>query len=194
MLHVGRIRRRINIETETNPINLPLQNVYGVPKETYHEYLRKEKKKFPSCTGNNPSNPTYFQISYLKNNQYSDNAKKHGYGLKHFIIKKSEDSFDEKPRGRKYFEKKNEETSQNLGFFSINKSYDFLPRRQYNIISGKDEPPFDNIPSQRGFFSNLAYLNFVIEQDKKNDKTLKMRKNYGLNDGIYDYLEKNNYV
>ena len=86
---------------------------------------------------------------------------------------------------------KNEETSQNLGFFSINKSYDFLPRRQYNIISGKDEPPFDNIPSQRGFFSNLAYLNFVIEQDKKNDKTLKMRKNYGLNDGIYDYLKKN---
>ena len=65
MLHVGRIRRRINIETETNPINLPLQNVYGVPKETYHEYLRKEKKKFPSCTGNNPSNPTYEYVQVL---------------------------------------------------------------------------------------------------------------------------------
>ena len=194
MLHVGRIRRRINIETKTNPINLPLQNVYGVPKETYHEYLRKEKKKFPSYTGNNAANPTYLQISYLKNNQYSDNMKKHGYGLKHFVIKESEDYADEKPRGRKYFEKEGKETTQNIGFFSDRKSYNFLPRREYNIISGKDEPPLDHIPSQRGFFSNLAYLNFVIEKDKKNTEALKMKKNYGLNDGIYDYLEKNNYV
>ncbi len=195
MLHVGRIRRRINIETDTNPINLPLDNVYGVPKQTYHEYLRKEKKKFPNCTGNNISNPTYLQISYLNNNKYSlETQPKHGEGLKHFNIKNAINSEEEKPRGRKRFENMGTETSQNLGFFTTKKSYNFLPRRSYNILSGKDEPPLPEVPSQRGFFSNLAYLNFIIDQDKKNDKILQNRKKLGLNDGIYDYLEKNNYV
>ena len=195
MIHVGRIRRRINIETDTNPINLPLDNVYGVPKLTYHEYLRKEKKKFPNCTGNNIANPTYLQISYLNNNKYSlENNPKHGEGLKHFDIKSAIKTEVEKPRGRKRFENMGTETSQNLGYFSTKKSYNFLPRRSYNILSGKDEPPLPEIPSQRGFFSNLAYLNFIIEQDKRNDKVLQNRKKFGLNDGIYDYLEKNNYV
>ena len=195
MLHVGRIRRRINIETDTNPINLPLDNVYGVPIQTYHEYLRKEKKKFPNCTGNNISNPTYLQISYLNNNKYSlENNPKHGEGLKHFNIKNAINSEEEKPRGRKRFENMGTETSQNLGYFSTKRSYNFLPRRSYNILSGKDEPPLPEVPSQRGFFSNLAYLNFIIDQDKKNDKILQNRKKLGLNDGIYDYLEKNNYV
>lgn len=195
MLHVGRIRRRINIETDTNPINLPLDNVYGVPIQTYHEYLKKEKKKFPTCTGNNIANPTYLQISYLNNSKYSLETKpKHGEGLKHFNIKNAIENEVEKPRGRKRFENMGTETSQNLGYFSTKRSYNFFPRRSYNILSGKDEPPLPEAPSQRGFFSNLAYLNFIIEQDKKNAQLLQKRKKLGLNDGIYDYLEKNNYV
>ena len=46
-MNVGRVRKRLNIESNYNPVNDPTANVYGRQIKSYSEYLKKDKKKYP---------------------------------------------------------------------------------------------------------------------------------------------------
>ena len=48
-MNVGRIRKRINIESSFNPLNNPTNNVYGWQPVSYSDYLKKNKKKYGKC-------------------------------------------------------------------------------------------------------------------------------------------------
>jgi hypothetical protein len=71
MINVGRIRKRINIESNNNPINYPSKNNYGKVIKSYSDFLMKDKKKFPDFHGNNVEFPEYLKINYLKDEKLS---------------------------------------------------------------------------------------------------------------------------
>ena len=65
-MHVGRIRKRINIESKLNPINNPLSNTYGKESKLHSQSQMRNKKFFPLYTsGNNVCAPDYMKLTNL---------------------------------------------------------------------------------------------------------------------------------
>ena len=199
-MNVGRIRKRINIESSFNQINNPTDNVYGRQPVSYSDYLKKNKKKYHLYEfGNNETSPEYLKISYMHDNEFSVVHKQK--------YEKRKKCYNDRNRDREAFNTSrnnskrtyqfntNTETTYFLDNPSPPKNFKFYPKkRNFNILSNTDENEYNiDLPSQQHYFSRLAYLNMFIE---KNDETLDKLKHitHRKNDGIYDYLVNNKYI
>lgn len=202
-MHVGRIRRRHNIENSSSYLNNLSFNTYGVEDPGYLQNLRKEKKKFSGIYGSNESAPDYLKISdkYIR-------EKNQNFVEKDFRIIKylnpgeylNSKSFVISPSSKRTFtEVANIETKKFLDNEIPKRSYEFAPKqRDFNIISNRNSKVIPPSKMTNNYFTNLIELNmFIKKQDKEKEYLKQMRdnkyKSYG-NVKIDDYLERHNYV
>ena len=188
MINVGRIRKRINIESNNNPINYPCKNNYGKVIKSYSDFLMKDKKKFPDFHGNNVEFPEYLKINYLKNEKlFKEFLPKNQNGLKiiNFVPKETKTV-----NSKKIIAPKN----NNEDPIFIPRTYDFKRFRNYNILSGKPEKIYFNNKPQGNIFARLAYINMFVNENDKNHVLITFNNNHHLNDGVYDYLKENKYI
>lgn len=191
-IHVGRVRKRLNIESKLNPINDPTSNIYDPPFISGTDYYKYRRRKFPDYCGNNYNAPDYFKVSGLPDTRISyEYRDKHVHQKKGLELPAAGKSNENIRRGIKCFSdgcnRESKPFTENLGTKSVSIG------RGYDIISTLDEPNIEVPTGSRKYFSYLANLNVFINNWDKNDGALK-RKSNRLNDGIYDYLKTNQYV
>ena len=188
MINVGRIRKRINIESNNNPINYPCKNTYGRVIKSYSDFLMKDKKKFPDFHGNNVEFPEYLKLNHLKDEKLSKEfLPKNQSGLKkiNFEVKEKKIVNSKKIIGP---------NNNNEDPIFIPRTYDFKRFRNYNILSGKPEKIYFNNKPQGNIFARLAYINMFVNENDKNHVLITFNNNHHLNDGVYDYLKENKYI
>ena len=198
-MNVGRVRKRLNIESNYNPVNDPTANVYGRQIKSYSEYLKKDKKKYPMYQfGNNVTFPEYLQVSNLDNNKFSV-MHKPKYVIRKKCITESTREVEKVNTyniSKKTFDfNANTESTDFLDNPSPPKNFKFYPKkRNFNILSNSEEFDYTvNLPSQPPYFSRLAYLNMFIDKNDELQEKLN-HVNHRKNDGIYDYLVTNKYI
>lgn len=188
MINVGRIRKRINIESNNNPINYPCKNNYGKVIKSYSDFLMKEKKKFPDFHGNNVEFPEYLKINYLKDEKLSKEfLPKNQNGLKKIKFEPKENKI---VNSKKIIAPINNHEDP----IFTPRTYEFKPFRSYNILSGKPEKIYFNNKPQGNIFARLAYINMFVNENDKNNVLITYNNNHHLNDGVYDYLKENKYI
>lgn len=197
-MHVGRIRKRINIESRLNPINNPLSNIYGKESKLHSQSQMRNKKFFPLYTsGNNICAPDYMKLTHLPNNQISELHEDKYLHVRKLFPNAYEGSLTghsmEFPKHRKtYVYNSNTESNSGIGCnvaSSCNQSY-----KKYNIISGREEdrPSLGESGSEK-YFAKLAAWNVLLNKEDEVNRIL-MNKKKSSNDGIYDYLVKGKYI
>jgi len=190
MINVGRIRKRINIESQNNPINYPCKNTYGKVIKSYSDFLMKDKKKFPEFHGNNVQFPEYLKINHLNDEKLSKEfSPKHNNGLKRINFEVKENN---RISSKKILNTQNNNRYEDPIFTP--RTYEFKRFRNYNILSGKPEKVYFNNKPQGNIFSRLAYINLFVNEGDKNNILISYNTNHHLNDGIYDYLKENKYI
>lgn len=198
-MNVGRVRKRLNIESSFNPINNPSNNVYGKQPISYSQHLKKNKKKYPLYEfGNNEASPEYLKISYMHDNEFSVlHKQKYEKRKKCYIDKEDREALNTSRNHSKrtYQFNTNTETTYFLDNPSPPKNLKFYPKkRKFNILSNTEEKEYNiDLPSQQHYFSRLAYLNMFIEKNDEISEKLKHIR-HKKNDGIYDYLVNNKYI
>lgn len=217
-MQVGRIRKRLNIESNVSPINDPLSNVYERPIEKAMEALRKNKKKYPlKAFGNNIESPDFFIINNLHMNQVTvDHKKDYPCNRRHLQIYPNRNVFNISSSMSQKIKSKhtypyttNTETTR-----FIEPKYDCIDTtattvspitspsirlmsnlnkmpRDYDILSNNQKKNTKIYTAQGQYFSRIAALNIFI---KDNDTRKVTKRNNKMSDGIYEYLKKNNYV
>ena len=198
-MHVGRIRKRINIESKLNPINNPLSNIYGKESKLHSQSQMRNKKFFPLHTsGNNICAPDYMKLTNLPNNQISELHKdKYAHIRKQFENVHEQGSLKghsmEFPKPRKTFVY-NSNTESNSGIGCNVASACSQSYKKYNIISGHEEeiPRIGESGSEK-YFAKLAAWNVLVNKQDEISRILANKKK-SSNDGIYDYLVKGKYI
>ena len=183
-------------ESNFNPLNDPVQNVYATPKYLYTDILTKNKKKFPNLYGNNSYFPDYLQVENLHENEtHKLHAPKYANRRKYY----PDPVFTSLsiPKGKKVIaELNNREAKDTLNDFTYKKVPQFLRKLNsgYNIINHRVNPINYDSPVQSKYLSKLAELSLSIKKKDKNWILTNLNNNHRLSDGIYDYLKEHNYV
>lgn len=213
-MHVGRVRKRLNIESTISPINEPLSSVYGKPIEnTMDALLKKKKMDVAKKFGNNIEAPDYMMLSNLNLNKLSvDYKNEFPCNRKHIQLYQNRDIFNISPSMSQsikslhtYPYNPNTETTNFIfsNFVSVDtsklnssssnslmKNINRKPR-DYDIISTNQNDNTKIYTSNGRYFSQVAALNIFI---KSNDSMKIQKRNTRISDGIYEYLQKNNYI
>lgn len=198
-MHVGRIRKRLNIENRNSPINMPSQNVYGISELHYSKSLKKEKKKFPGIAyGYNETAPDYLQINYINSRNKHQNFNPHYFNKIHNLDpgeNYSKYSNDFNGSIKCFSFNSNSETKKFLDNPIDRRIYEYAPKqRKFNILSGEDQKVVPLSPKSNNYFSNLVELNMFIRKNDQIKKKLSEKRVYRYNDGIKDFLNNNGYI
>ena len=185
-----------NDESQFNPLNDPVHNVYGVPKILYSDILTKNKKKYPELKGNNINFPEYLKIKGLNDNYITKKYNKK-YIERRKIYPNLIFTSRYQSKGKKVnFENNKKKLTDDLAKFDVKIQHPFLKKYEhgYNIINNRITKSEENNLVQNKYFTKIAELNIYNDKIKRNIALIKLNNNHRLNDGIYDYLKEKNYV
>lgn len=198
-MHVGRVRKRINIENKDSFLNVPTQNVYGRQELKYSRCLRKEKKKFPLIAyGCNETSPDYLKVSNLYNREKHQNFDPNLFPKVTYLNpgeNYATKSCDFNGNRRCYEVGPNSETKIFLDNPINRRIYEFAPKpRSFNILSNREVKPIPLSEKTNNYFSNLIELNMFIRKSDKIADELKQKRIYRYSDRVHEYLGENGFV
>ena len=185
-----------NNESNFNPLNDPVQNVYAIPKYLYTDILTKNKKKFPNLYGNNRYFPDYLKVENLRENE-THNLHAPKYENRRKYYPNPVFTSMSMPKGKRVIaELNNREAKDTLEDFTYKNVPQFLRKLNsgYNIINHRVNPVDYDSPVQSKYLSKLAELSLSIKKKDRNWVLSNLNNNHRLSDGIYDYLKEHNYV